>query len=106
MALPHHSIILYLTSTGQGAAAWIMWRREDMSYFVLVASGRANRRWNWVGTMCEQVTLYFSISCSISSGTHLSITTMVWPRWIDAPENRITAVWSSGEPTMWTLSSW
>ena len=86
MALPHHSIILYLTSIGQGAAAWIMCWREDRSYLLRVSSGRASRRWNWVGTMWELVTLYFSMSWSISSGIHLSISTTVWSRWMDAPE--------------------
>ena len=43
--------------------------------------------------MCEVVTRYCSMSRSISSGSHLSITTMVWPRWIEAPEKRMTAVW-------------
>ncbi len=86
MALPHHSIILYFTSTGHGAAAWIMCSREDMSYLVRVSSGSASSRWNWVGTMCELVTLYFSMSWSISSGTHLSISTTVWRRWMEAPE--------------------
>ncbi len=93
MALPHQSIILYLTSTGQGAAAWIMCRREDTSYLLRVSSGRARSRWNWVGTMCEVVTRYCSMSRSISSGIHLSMSTTVWPRWMEAPENRSTAVW-------------
>ena len=54
MALPHHSIILCLTSTGHGAAAWIMCRSDDTSYLARVSSGRASRRWNWVGTMWER----------------------------------------------------
>ena len=32
-----------------------------------------------MGTMCELVTLYCSMSWSISSGTHLSMSTTVWP---------------------------
>ena len=86
MALPHHSIILCLTSTGQGAAAWIMCRRDERSYLFRVSSGRASRRWNWVGTMWEVVTWYCSMSWSISSGIHLSMSTTVWPRWMEAPE--------------------
>ena len=93
MAVPHQSIIWCLTSTGHGAAAWIMWRSDDTSYWFRVSSGRARSRWNWVGTMWEVVTRYFSISCSISSGIHLSMRTTVWPRWMEAPENRMTAVW-------------
>ena len=57
-----------------------------MSYLARVSSGSASSRWNWVGTMWELVTWYFSMSWSISSGTHLSISTTVWPRWMEAPE--------------------
>ena len=69
-----------------------MCRSDDTSYRARVSSGRARSRWNWVGTMCEVVTRYSSMSRSISSGSHLSMTTMVWPRWIEAPEKRMTAV--------------
>ena len=86
MESPHHSIILCFTSTGHGAAAWIMCCSEDMSYLFRVSSGRASSRWNWVGTMWEVVTLYCSMSWSICSGIHLSISTTVWPRWTEAPE--------------------
>ena len=34
------------------------------------------------------------------------MTTIVCPMWSAPPENTSTAVWYSGEPTMWTLSSW
>ena len=39
------------------------------------------------------------------SGVHLSMTTTVWPRCIEAPPKRVTAVWYIGEPMMWTFSS-
>ncbi len=55
--------------------------------------------------MWEVVTRWRSMSESISSGCHLSMTTMVWPRWSEAPAKRRTAVWYSGDPTMWTLPS-
>ncbi len=70
-----------------------MWRSDDRSYLERTSSGRASSRWNWVGTMCDVVTLYCSISCSMCSGSHLSISTTVWPKLIDAPEKRSTAVW-------------
>ena len=84
MALPHQAIILCLTSIGHGAAAWIMWRRDVTSYLPRTSSGSASRRWNWVGTMCEVVTRHSSMSRSMSSGSHLSISTIVWPRWMEA----------------------
>ena len=82
-----------------------MWRSDDTSYFALASSGTPSRRTNWVGTMCVLVTRYLSISRSMSSGAHLSITTSVCPMWIAEPANTSTAVWYSGEPTMCTLSS-
>ena len=42
---------------------------------------------------------------SISSGSHLSMSTSVCPRCSEALPKRSTAVWYSGEPMMWTLSS-
>ena len=93
MALPHHSIILCLTSTGHGAAAWIMCCSEDMSYLARVSSGRARSRWNWVGTMCEVVTRYCSMSREHLLGDPLVHQHHGVARWIDAPENRRTAVW-------------
>jgi hypothetical protein len=39
------------------------------------------------------VTLYFSMSFSMSSGVHLSISTTEWPRCIEADANMSTAVW-------------
>ena len=83
-----------------------MWRSEDTSYLSRTSSGSASRRWNWVGTMCEVVTRRSSMSRSMSSGSHLSISTMVCPRCSEALPKRSTAVWYSGEPMMWTLSSW
>ena len=41
----------------------------------------------------------------MSSGDHLSISTIVCPKCSDALPKRNTAVWYSGEPMMWTLSS-
>ena len=51
------------------------------------------------------VTRCSSISRSISSGVHLSISTTGWPTWSDVDAKTSTAVWYSGEPQMWTLSS-
>jgi hypothetical protein len=87
MALPHQAIILCFTSTGHGAAAWIMWRSEDTSYLsrtCLVRQGQEAVELG--GHHVRVVTRYFSISWSISSGIHLSITTTVCSRWMDAPE--------------------
>ena len=51
-----------------------------------------SRRWNCVGTMWLVVTRYFSISRSISSGAHLSISTTGWPRCMEAEAKTNTAV--------------
>ena len=90
---------------GHGAAAWIMWRSEDTSYLSRTSSGSASRRWNCVGTMCEVVTRRSSMSRSMSSGSHLSMRTIVCPRCSEPLPKRNTAVWYSGEPMIWTLSS-
>ena len=106
MTGPHQSIMACLVSMGHGRRAHGSCggaRRGRSACGRLV--GKASSRWNCVGTMCEVVTLYCSISLSIPSGSHLSMSTTVWPRCSDAPPNRMTAVWYSGDPMMWTLSS-
>ena len=105
MTGPHQLIIARLTSGGHGAAAWTMCRSDDTSYFAFTSSGRASSRTNWVGTMWVFVTRYRSMSSSIPSGVQWSITTTVWPMWIAPPAKTRTAVWYSGDPQMWTLSS-
>ena len=54
--------------------------------------------WLWV-------TSYFSMSSSIPSGDHLSMSTTGWPMCSDELAKTNTAVWYSGEPQMWTLPS-
>ncbi|SLJ82346.1 Uncharacterised protein [Mycobacteroides abscessus subsp. abscessus] len=54
--------------------------------------------WLWV-TRC------FSMSRNISSASHLSIRTTLWPNWIEMVAKFSTAVWYSGEPQMCTWSS-
>ena len=44
-------IMARLTSGGQGAAAWIMWRSDDMSYFLRTSAGSFISRMDMVGTM-------------------------------------------------------
>ena len=82
-----------------------MQRVDEQSYFARTSSGRARRRCSWVGTMCEVVTLCSSISRSISSASHLSMSTTLWPRCSELLVQSSTAVWYSGEPVMWTLPS-
>lgn len=55
--------------------------------------------------MCVCVQRWVSITRSISSGAHLSISTRGCPMCRAAPANWSTAVWYSGEQTRWTLSS-
>ncbi len=105
MTGPHHSIIWRLISGGHGAAACTMWRSDDMSYCAFTSSGSASKRWNCVGTMWLFVTPYFSMSCSMRSGVHLSMSTTVWPACSAPPANTSTAVWYRGEPQMCTFSS-
>ena len=50
-------------------------------------------RWNCVGTMWVWVTRYCSILASVSSGSHLSMKTTVWPEFRALPANVVTAVW-------------
>jgi len=83
-----------------------MCRSDETSYCARTSSGRPSRRTNCVGTMCVLVTRYLSIILSMPSGVHLSMTTTVWPMWIAPPAKTSTAVWYSGEPQMWTLSSY
>ena len=90
---PHHSIIWRLIVGGHGAAACTMCRSDDTSYCAFTSSGSASRRWNCVGTMWLFVTPYFSMSCSMRSGVHLSISTTVWPTCSAPPANTSTAVW-------------
>ncbi len=86
-------------SIGHGAAECTMWRSDDTSYFARTSSGSCSIRWNWVGTMCEVVTLYRWIRYSVCSGSHLSIWTRVWPMCTEFIAKRITAVWYIGDDT-------
>ena len=90
---PHQSIIRRFTSGGHGAAACTMQRVDDTSYLARTSSGRASSRWNWVGTMWLVVTLCSSMSWSIPSGDHLSMTTTVWPMCSALAVHISTAVW-------------
>ena len=78
---------------GQGAAACTMQRHEETSWRARTSSGSASRRWNCVGTMWLVVTRYFSMSSSMPSGVHLSISTTGWPMWSEQDANTNTAVW-------------
>ena len=82
-----------MTSSGHGAAPWIIARNDFRSYLAFTSSGSASRRWNWVGTMWLWVTAYRSISRSISSGDQWSISTAVCPSWIEMTTKLSTAVW-------------
>ena len=77
---PHHSIIARLTSAGQGAAAWMMWRSDDMSYFLRTSSGSFISRMNMVGTM--KMVSIFSVSTTRknSSGSKRGMSTSAPPR--------------------------
>ena len=70
-----------------------MQRVDETSYLARTSSGSASRRWNWVGTMCDVVTLCSSMSCSISSGVHLSMRTTLWPMCSELAVHISTAVW-------------
>ncbi len=80
MQSPHQSSIFCFVSTGQGAAAWITWRSEDVSWRSRTSSGSCRRRWNIVGTMWVCVTRWRSMSSSVSAAPQRSMSTTVWPK--------------------------
>ncbi len=69
---PNQSIIWCLTSTGQGAAAWITHRRLETSYLLRTASGSLSIRTNIVGTNWAWVTRWVSISRSTVSASNFA----------------------------------
>ena len=85
------------TSTGHGAAPWMMKISDETSYCAFTSSGSDSSRWNIVGTMCVCVTRCFSMSASVVSASHPSISTIGTP--IEAgpaSENASGAAWYSG----------
>ena len=98
MTGPSQSIMRRLISAGQGAALWITARSEPVSYRARTSSGSASIRRNWVGTACVCVTRYRSMRASACSGSQRSISTTVWPSWIEIAAKLSTAVWYSGDP--------
>jgi hypothetical protein len=71
-----------LTGIGQGAAAWMAQRSEDMSCFRRTASGSLRKRTNMVGTSCVWLTLYAGTSRKNSSASNCSMITEVPPSFI------------------------
>ncbi len=69
-----------LTSGGHGAAAWMIWRNEDMSYFRRTSSGSFIRRMNMVGTMKMVSIRCSSINRKNSSGSKRGMITSTPPR--------------------------
>lgn len=68
-----------LTSAGHGAAAWMMWRSDDMSYLLRTSSGSFIRRMNIVGTMKMVSIRSRSISAKNCSASKRGISTSAPP---------------------------
>lgn len=82
---PNHSIMRRLTSTGQGAAAWMTHRRLETSYLSRTFAGSLSMRTNIVGTNWAWVTRCSSISRSTVSASNLRSR-------IDAAPTRLAAM--------------